>query len=477
MKMLSFGVKKNYDLDLMVIGGGSAAFATAIRAAEIGARVGIAEAGVIGGTCLNRGCLPTKNLLYAAARYHLYSKNSFPGLPHGSDPLNFPALIQQKDELVQEMRKQKYLDVLEAFPSIRYFPQRARFLSERRVRVGDEEISAEKFLIATGAAPVIPPIAGLEPSGYITYKESLELKKLPESMVVIGGGAIGLEIGQMYARFGTRVVILEALNRIAPGEEPEISDALKKYLSEEGIEIVNNAQVTRVEVGLGGEKRVSAEVDGASVKYCGEQLLVATGLRPNTEDIGLDKVGVKRTPQGSVIVNDELRTTAPHVWAAGDVTGRMMLVTVAAYEGALAAENAVLNRHDKMRYDAVPHAIFTSPGVASVGLKEEAARSLGKKVLTTVVPFGNVPKAGAIRDTRGLIKMVVDAKDYTILGVHILNDAAPDLIHLGVLAIQNKMTVGDIIRTVFVYPTLAEAFKIAAISFQKDVTKLSCCAA
>lgn len=475
--MLGFSGKKDYDLDLMVLGGGSAAFAAAIRAAELGARVGVAEAGVIGGTCLNRGCLPTKNLLYAAERYHLYGRNSFPGLPHGADPVNFPAVIHQKDELVGEMRKQKYLDVLEAFPSIQYFPHRAQFLTEHEIQAGDKEVRAERFLIATGASPVIPPILGLEPSRYITYKESLELEKLPESMVVIGGGAIGLEIGQMYARFGTRVVILEALSRIAPGEEPEISEALKKYLAEEGIEIVNGARVTHVECGLGVEKRVSAEADGASLVYCGEQLLVATGLRPNTRDMGLDKAGVKCTPQGAVIVNDELRTSAPHVWAAGDVTGRMMLVTLAAYEGGMAAENALLNRHDKMRYDAVPHAIFTSPGVASVGLKEEAARGLGKKVLTTVVPFEHVPKAGAIRDTRGLIKMVVDARDYTILGVHILSDEAPDLIHLGVLAIQNQMTVGDVIRTVFVYPTLAEAFKIAAISFKKDVTKLSCCAA
>jgi mercuric reductase len=475
--MLSLGAKKKYDLDLMVIGGGSAAFAAAIRAAELGARVGIAEAGVIGGTCLNRGCLPTKNLLYAAERYHLYRRNTFPGLPHGQDPINFPAVIHQKDELVSEMRKQKYLDVLEAFPSIQYFPRKAQFLGEHQIQAGDEEVSAEKFLIATGASPAIPPILGLEPSRYITYKESLELQKLPESMVVIGGGAIGLEIGQMYARFGTRVVILEALSRIAPGEEPEISEALKKYLSEEGIEIVNNARVTHVGCGPGGEKRVSVEVGGVSVVYCGEQLLVATGLRPNTRDMELGKAGVKCTPPGAVIVNDELRTTAPHVWAAGDVTGRMMLVTVAAYEGGLAAENALLNQHDKMRFDAVPHAIFTSPGVASVGLREETARNLGKKVLTTVVPFEHVPKAGAIRDTRGLIKLVVDAKDYTILGVHILSDAAPDLIHLGVLAIQNRMTVGDVIRTVFVYPTLAEAFKIAAISFKKDVTKLSCCAA
>lgn len=473
--MFGGGSQKD-DLDLMVIGGGSAAFAAAIRAAELGAKVGVAEYGVIGGTCLNRGCLPTKNLLYAAERYHLYGQNSFPGLPHGSDAISFRDIVGQKDALVTQMRKQKYLDVLEAFPAIQYFPHRAQFVDDHHVQVNGKSVSAEYFLVATGASPSAPPIPGLKESGYISYKESLDLDKLPARMVIIGGGAIGLEIGQMYARFGTQVTILEALPRIAPMEEAEISEALKKYLSEEGIEIHTGAVVLRVENHLLG-KKVLAEIDGKPEEFCCDQLLVATGLRPNTENLSLEKVGVAHGGQGAIAVDEELRSNIRHVWAAGDVTGQMMLVTVAAYEGGLAAENALLKAHNKMAFDAVPHAIFTDPGVACVGMKESVARASGRKVLTTVVPFEHVPKAGAIRDTRGLIKMVVDAKDYTILGVHILGPEAPDLIHLGVLAIQNKMTVGDVIRTVFVYPTMAEAFKIAAISFKKDVTKLSCCAA
>ncbi|MGH9358770.1 MAG: mercury(II) reductase [Terriglobia bacterium] len=464
------------DLDLMVIGGGSAAFAAAIRAAELGANVGVAEEGVIGGTCLNRGCLPTKNLLYAAERYHLYGRNSFPGLPHGTDPVNFPEIIGQKDALVTEMRKQKYLDVLEAYPAIRYFPQRARFVGEHEVQTDGERVSAEHFLVATGASPILPPVPGLRENGYLTYKESLDLDHLPASMVVIGGGPIGLEIGQMYARFGTHVVILEALAMIASTEEPEISEALKKYLTAEGIEIYTSASVKQVEKTAEG-KLVAAVIDGRHKVFRAEQVLVATGLRPNTQEMGLEKIGVKCDPKGAVVVNEELRTTVRHIWAAGDVTGRMMLVTVAAYEGGIAAENALIKAHNKMQFDAVPHAIFTDPGVASVGMKELPAQIAGRKVLSTVVPFDHVPKAGVIRDTRGLIKMVVDAKDYTILGVHILGPEAPDLIHLGVFAIQNKMTVGDMIRTIFVYPTMAEAFKIAAIAFKKDVTKLSCCAA
>lgn len=465
-----------YDLDLMVIGGGSAAFAAAIRSAELGASVGVAEAGVIGGTCLNRGCLPTKNLLYAAERYHLYSRNSFPGLPHGNDAVNFREIIGQKDSLVTEMRRQKYLDVLEAFPAIRYFPHRAEFAGDHEVQISGEQVSAERFIIATGASPIVPPVPGLKEAGYLTYKESLDLDRLPTRMVVIGGGAIGLEIGQMYARFGTHVVILEALSVIAGTEEPEISEALKKCLMEEGIEIYTSARVQRAEKTAEG-KLVGAVIEGSTKIFPAEEILVATGLRPNTEELGLEKIGVKCDAQGAVVVDNELRTSVRNIWAAGDVTGQMMLVTVAAYQGGLAAENALLGSHDKMSFEAVPHAIFTSPGVASVGLKEQTAQASRKEVITRVLTLDQVPKAAAIRDTRGLIKMVVDAKDYTIIGVHILGAEAPDLIHLGVLAVRNKMTVGDLIRTIFVYPTMAEAFKIAALSFRKDVTKLSCCAA
>lgn len=473
--MLNFRGAK-YDLDLMVIGGGSAAFAAAIRAAELGANVGVAEAGVIGGTCLNRGCLPTKNLLYAAERYHLYGQNSFPGLPHGTESLKFREVIGQKDELVHEMRQKKYLSVLEAYPTIRYFAQHARFVGDHEVQMNGDRVNAEHFIIATGASPTVPPIAGLQKGEYLTYKESLDLDHLPASMVVIGGGAIGLEIGQMYARFGTRVTILEALSSIAVTEEPEISDLLKKYLTEEGMEIYTSARVQEVKRVPEG-KLISAVIDGRLETFRAEQVLVATGLQPNTGELSLDKIGVECDSKGAVVVDEELRSKVRHIWAAGDVTGRMMLVTVAAYEGGLAAENALLKARYKMEFGAVPHAIFTSPAVASVGMKEAEAQKAGRKVLATVVPFEHVPKAGAIRDTRGLIKMVVDAKDYTILGVHILGPEAPDLIHLGVLSIQNKMTVGDVIRSVFVYPTMAEAFKIAAIAFKKDVTKLSCCAA
>jgi mercuric reductase len=466
---------REHDFDLLVLGGGSAAFAAAIRGAELGASVAIAEGDVMGGTCINRGCLPTKNLLHAAERYHDHRSNGFPGLPRGEQALRFREVIGQKHELVETMRKHKYGDILEAYPSIKFLDRPARLLAPHEAQVGEEKITAANFLIATGASPAPLRVDGVGETPYLTYKEALDLETLPRSLAVVGGGPIGLEIGQMYARFGTRVTILEALPRIAPLEEAEISDALRSYLEAEGIEIHTNVRVIRVGQGE-GVTIVRAELEAETRDFQAEKLLLAAGLRANTANLGLETLGVETDRRGAVVVDGELRTTAKNVWAAGDVVGKLMLVTVAAQQGGLAAENALRGARKKFDYAGIPHAIFTSPQVAGVGLKEEEARAQGYRVAVAKIPFEYVPKAAAIRDTRGLLKMVVDEKTYRILGVHLVSAEAADLIHIGVLAVRHKLTVGDLIRATFVYPTLAEAFKIAAISFKKDVTKLSCCA-
>src|SRR5579875_424712 len=467
--------KAKGDFDLFVLGGGSAAFAAAIRAAELGARVGVAEEGVIGGTCVNRGCVPSKNLLYAAERYYDYYRNGFAGLPQGKEAANFAQVIAQKDDLVEGLRKAKYWDVLEAFPQIKFVSRPAAFVSANEVSVGDRKVTADHFVIATGASVTRLPISGLEKTPILTYKEALDLKQLPKSLLVIGGGPIGLELGQMYSRFGSKVTILEALPYIAPLEDGEISEALKAYLTEEGLQVLTSVKVTRVEPVEGGV-RIEALIGSKSVDFYGERLLLAAGLKPNTRDLGLDKAGVRHDERGAVVVDDQLRTSAKNIWAAGDVTGQMMLVTVSAMEGGIAAENALAGARKRIDLSHVPHAIFTSPQVASVGLRERDARSSGRNILAAKLPFAHVPKAAAVRDTRGLLKLVVDGRNYRILGAHLVAAEAADLIHIGVLAVQQGLTVGDLLRTTFVYPTLAEAFKIAALSFNKDVTKLSCCA-
>lgn len=470
-----FKKKSNQDYDLVVLGGGSAAFAAAIRGSELGAQVAVIEEGVIGGTCVNRGCVPSKNLLHAAELYHTYRGNGFPGIPHGDTSISFREVIKQKTELVETMRRKKYIDILQSYTNIKRIEGKASFAGPNRVTVGNSSIEAERFIIATGARPAVPPIEGLKDLPYITYKEAMDLSELPRSMVIIGGGPIGLELGQVYGRFGTQVTILEMMPQIVPLEDPEISEALKGALQSEGIRIETGVRVVRI---TGGGKGVSVTVekDGRSQDFQGEKLFVAAGLKPNSDGLNLDEVGVQTDKRGFITIDEETRTSAKSIWAVGDVTGRSLLVTTAAMQGGVAAKNALSGNHEKIDYSLTPHAIFTSPQVASVGLSEKEAKEQGRKVEVARISFEHVPKAGAIRDTRGLFKMVVDGKNYQILGVQIASEQAADLIHLGLFAIQKKMTVGDLVRTTFVYPTLSEVYKIAAISFKKDVTKLSCCA-
>lgn len=473
-------MRNGFDFDLVVVGGGSAGFAAAIKATEMGARVAIVEGGIIGGTCLNRGCIPSKNLLQAALFYHSVKQEPFPGISLLKGKLNFKQVMAQKDALIESLRQKKYLDILKENKNIKFFRGRGQFVSISRVQVSlqvsQDILQSPKFIIATGSSPSVIPVKGLDSVPYLTSDEALELKEPPRSMIILGGRAVALEFAQMYAHFGTEVTILQRSSRIIPDHEPEISLALEKYLAEEGINIFTDVNVK--EVGCnGGNIMVLAESEEETLEFKAERLLVATGRRPNTQDLALKTIGVETDLQGAVKVNDEMQTTAGNVWAAGDVTARTFLVTLAAREGSVAAENALdCCAHRKVDYSCVPHAIFTTPNVATVGLKEEEARSKGLSVKAQTLNFSMVPKAQCIRDTRGLVKMVAEENSHRILGVHILAPEGVEVIHEASLAIKFGLTLEDLIDTIHVYPTMSESLKLTAQSFFKDVKKLSCCA-
>ena len=461
--------------DLVILGSGSAAFAAAIKAADHGANTAMIERSTLGGTCVNVGCVPSKNLLRAGELQYYDSHREFPGIRPGRTTLEFNRIIEQKNQIVRGLRKEKYSDVLRSLPSTKLFRGNARFVSKTRVKVDGINVDGKKFVVATGSSPRIPSIPGIENVGYLTNVEALSLKNKPASMVVLGGRALGLEFAQMLSHMGTRVTLLQRSDRIIPKEEPEISEALRQYLESEGIEIKTGVHVKRV-YQTKGEKVIVATVKGREIEARGDELLLATGRDPNTNLLGLETVPVGLRKDGAVKVNLEMRTTAPHVWAAGDIIGEPMLETIAAKEGAAAAENALLGTHRKIDFLPVPRAIFTSPQVASVGLTEKQAHEEGYECTCRTIPMSKVPKAIVIRDTRGLVKMVADASTGRILGVHILADNAADIIHEAVLAVKHKLTIDDIIDTVHVFPTMTEAIKLAATSFRKDIDQLSCCA-
>lgn len=463
------------DYDLLVIGSGSAAFAAGIRASDLGARVALVEAGTVGGTCVNVGCIPSKALLRAAELQHLAASASIPGLRLSAGSPDLAEIVAWKDELVAALRQEKYVDLVDAY-GFELLAGKARFAGPDAVVVDGRLVTAERYLIATGASPAAPPIPGLAEAGYLTSTTALDVTELPETLAVIGANAIGLELGQYFARMGSKVTLIEVLPRIAPFEEPEISETLAEALEAEGVDILVGATVTSV--GRAGDKRrLEVAVEGARRTLEVDELLVATGRRPNTAGLGLEQAGVAVDGRGAVVADEYLRTANERVFAAGDVTGGPQFVYVSAYEGALATENALNGAARRLDLGALPRVTFTSPQIAAVGLTEEQAREAGHEVKTSVLGLDAVPRAIVNGETRGLVKLVADAESDRLLGAHLLAPHAGEVIQAAVLAIKSGLTVRDLTETFHPYLTIAEGLKLAAQTFDRDVAKLSCCAA
>lgn len=461
--------------DLMVVGGGSAGFAAAIRGAELGFKVALVEADTIGGTCVNIGCVPSKTLLRAVESYHLAGQHRFHGVDTSQNRINWPDVVSHKDELVNDMRRTKYIDVLAAYPNITYIQGRAKLTGKNGVEIDGTRYTPGRIIIATGAASWAPPIPGLAEAGYLDSTSALDLKELPRSMIVLGANAVGLELAQLYARAGTVVTLLEVLPHIAPFEESEISSMLTEYLESEGLRIVPNIKTTKVEK-RDGRYRVTGVQNDSELTLEAEQLLVATGRRANTAGMGLEEAGVKLGHLGEILVNDRLQTDNAFVYAAGDVIGRDMFVYVAAYAGQLAAENALTDTSRVYDASYIPRITFTDPQIASAGLTEDQAREQGYEVQVSVLPMIHVPRALAAHDTRGLIKLVVDTHNDRLLGAHILAPEAGEMIQTAVLAMRFSITLRDLRETMFPYLTNAEGLKLASLALEKDVALLSCCA-
>ncbi len=470
----SIGGSGNGTYDLAVIGAGSAGFSAAITAAEQGARVALIGHGMIGGTCVNTGCVPSKTLIRAAEALHQVGAASrFKGIQTDARLGDWCAVLSQKNELVASLRQAKYVDLLPAYNTIAYLEGQAQ-LANGGVTIDGTPIRSDKVIITTGASPSLPPISGIDSVPYLTSTTALELEALPRSLIVLGGGYIGCELGQMFARMGVEVTIVDIVP-ILSAAEPEISRALAGYFRDEGITIRESVKTRAIRQ---TEHGVALDVfsDSRDETIEAEQVLVTTGRRPNTAGLGLEEAGVALQPNGGIEVDDRMRTTRAGVYAAGDVIGRDMFVYMAAYGAKVAAKNAL--NGDALRYDSVamPAVVFTDPQVASVGLTEAQAREAGHAVKTSVLPLDQVPRALAARDTRGLIKLVADAGSGKLLGAHILAPEGADSIQTAALAIRHGLTGADLAETTFPYLTTVEGLKLAAQAFEKDIAKLSCCA-
>jgi mercuric reductase len=465
---------KSGDYDLLIIGSGGAAFSAAIKAVEYGARVAMVERGTVGGTCVNIGCVPSKTLLRAGEINRHAAENPFNGLQTTAGKVDLASLVAQKNDLVDNMRQQKYENLIDDY-GFELIRGEAKFIDEQTVEVGGRTMTADSFLIATGASPLIPDIPGLENVDYVTSTSALQLREVPNRIAVIGSGYIALELGQLFHHLGSEVTLMQRSKRILKEYDPEISETVHSFLKEQGISVMTGIRYERIEQ-IGGIKRIHIEVDGEKRIIEAEQLLIAAGRRPNTDDLQLHAAGVKTGERGEVIVGDDLRTSNPRIFAAGDVTMGPQFVYVAAYEGGIVADNAVGGLHRKADLSVVPGVTFTQPAIATVGLTEAQAKEKGVQVKTSVLPLDAVPRAIVNRETTGVVKLVADQESMKILGVHIVAENAGDVIYAGTLAVKFGLTVQDLRESLAPYLTMAEGLKLAALTFDKDVSKLSCCA-
>lgn len=469
--------------DFLILGSGSTAFAAAIKASDLGARVAMVERRTLGGTCANRGCLPSKNLIEAARIVHEASHPRYAGLTPATVGVDFPALVAQKDGVVREYRAKKYASVAGGLTDLELLEGDASFVDPHTILLGNRRVTGDRVMIATGSRPTIPPIPGLDGVPYLTSDlldadEAGRLSELPETLVVLGGGYVAVELAQMFARLGSRVTIV-ARSGLLSGYEPDLGRTLAEAFAAEGIEVLAGARVDRVS---GDEHGVALAVELADVGRVirAERLLVATGRMPNTDTLGLDRAGVALDPAGFVVVDAELRTSQQHIWAAGDVIGRQhrsqMATPVGARQGRIIAENAFADAGRRFDGAVIPRAIFTDPPIAVVGETEAEIRARHYPAVTATTPLLYVPRAGAVHRTTGFVKLIASTIDERVLGVHVIGESAPEIIHEAAMAMRFKATLADFVDLIHVYPTMSEALKIGAQAFSRDVTKLSCCA-
>ncbi|CAN5660881.1 mercury(II) reductase [soil metagenome] len=470
--------------DLVILGSGSTAFAAALRTQEYGKTSVMTEERTVGGTCVNRGCLPSKNLIEAAKIIYDAENPRYPGLKPCKIDLDFQELIAQKDEVIHDYRQKKYDGLIGGMIAIK--EGHAEFLDANTIIIDGKKLTGEKILIATGSRPVLPDIKGLDKVPYmtsdlLTNNERMELKDCPKSLLIVGGGYIALELGQMFKRFGADVTIIERNKQLlAHGYEPEAGRVIGKIFAEEGINIVTDAEVMSVRT-ENGNIVATAQIGESSREFTAEKILVATGRKPNTDKIGIEKAGVKLGERGEVKVNEFLQTNISHIYAAGDVIGSeqnsQMATPVGSQDGGIVAHNAFLDEKPRsVNHRVIPRAIFTDPQIGIVGMTEAEGIAAGHPCWCNPFSMKLVPRAGAIRDTKGFIKMVADAETNEVLGVTMIGNNAGEVIHEAAMAMRFRAKLEDFIDLLHVYPTMAEALKIAAISRYKDPSKLSCCA-
>jgi dihydrolipoamide dehydrogenase len=451
--------------DMAVIGAGIGGYVAALRAAQLGAKVVLIEKDKVGGVCLNWGCIPTKTLLRTAEVLSIAQEASKYGVAVGEVSLDWAAAQKRKERVVNRLTGGVKLLLERA--GVLLLPGTARFVSPSALEVvrekGTERVEATDYVIATGSRAASLPIAGLDTPDVLTSDDALALDSLPQSLLVLGAGPIGVEFATLFRGCGVQVTLVEILPRVIPTLDADLGTEVERALKRAKVKLYTASKVTKAEEGAHGHA-VTIESDSEEILLEVDRILLAVGRRPNVEEIGLTSAGVAVEERG-IKVDDHMRTNVPHVYAVGDVTGGMLLAHVAMHEGMVAAENA-LGHERAMSYDSVPSCVFTWPEVATVGLSEEQARQRGYDVQVGKFPFRANGKALAHGEYDGLVKIVADSEYGQILGVHIVGPHASDLIQEATMALTLEATLDEFDATIHPHPTLTEALAEAALAAQ-----------
>jgi mercuric reductase len=465
--------------DLIIVGGGSAAFSAAIKAESLGLSTLMVNGGLdFGGTCVNVGCVPSKNLIRAAETVYHATHSNFDGIkPKGVD-INFSQVIKDKKKLVATLQEKKYMGVVNDFQNLTMLNGWAEFKDKNTIVVnGKDEYKALKFVIATGSTTNIPNINGLNEIDYLTNVSLFDLEEKPESITIMGAGYIGLEIAMAYNRLGVKVRIIEFTDRVLRSQTPDISEALEIQMRKEGIDILPNFRAVKFEKN-GNETIIHCKCPDGSFTQIIEKgkLLVATGTKANTSKLGLINIDLQLDKSGHIEVNEKMETNSPNIYAVGDVTNTPSFVYTAAFEGKIAVENAFSGTENKADYSSLPWVVFTDPQVAGAGMDEAEAKAKNIPFEVSKLELKDVPRAIAANDPRGFIKLIRNTETDKLIGARVVAPEGGELIQQLSMAIKFGITINDLAESFYPYLTLGEGIKLAAITFGKDVSKLSCCA-
>jgi pyruvate/2-oxoglutarate dehydrogenase complex dihydrolipoamide dehydrogenase (E3) component len=442
--------------DAIVIGAGQGGWPLALRFVDLGWQVALVEKAHLGGTCINTGCTPTKTMVHRAQVAH-YARNAARwGVRADNVAVDLPAIVAQKNKVVAGFRGNQERKV-QSTPSLHLHAGLAQFTGPHSIRVGDSQLESERIFINTGGHPNIPPIPGIDPAAILTNENIMDLTEIPEHLVILGGGYEGLEFGQMFRRFGSRVTVIHNQAQIVPREDPEVAAELQKILEGEGIIFQLSALTTRVEQ-KSGSVEVTLITPSGPVEVSGTHLLCAVGRGPNTADLGLEKAGVETDKRGFICVNDRLETNVPGIWVIGDVKGGPAFTHISYNDFQIIDGNLTQSKNLSIANRLVPYCVFTDPQLGCVGLTEKEARAKGHKLKIGSIPMSIVARAIERDETAGLMKVIVDATNDRILGAAILAIEGGELIH-----VLYTLMLGDLPYTllkggVFIHPTLAEGF-------------------